>query len=79
MKVYIDTNACIECGICSAERPEIFSVESGPCKVIIDTVPDEFRESILTIADQCPAAAIFIENEPGSPLEPAKKAYRYEL
>lgn len=64
MKVKVDPDLCLGCGICEGDAPEVFSMEDGiPAKVLVDPVPQELEDSARTAAEDCPEGAILIEDE----------------
>lgn len=64
MKVRVDEDLCIGCGICEGTAPEVFSLENGPvAEVIMDPVEVEFQESARQAAEDCPEVAIKVEEE----------------
>lgn len=60
-KVVIDQNTCIGCGSCSATAPKTFVMDdaSGKAKPIGQLGDDE--KTIQEAVDNCPVAAISIE------------------
>lgn len=64
MKVRVNEDLCIGCGICEGTAPEVFSLENGPvAEVIMDPVEAEFQEAARQAAEDCPEAAIEVEEE----------------
>lgn len=64
MKVRVDEDLCIGCGICEGTAPEVFSLENGPvAEVIMDPVEVEFLEAARQAAEDCPEVAIKVEEE----------------
>jgi ferredoxin len=73
MKVTIDREECIDCGVCYAQCPEVFEEDDsdstsrivGAYRVgddpAVGQVPDEMAESVQAAADGCPVEAIRIE------------------
>lgn len=62
MKVTVDKDLCIGCGICEGIVPEVFSLQNEPyAEVILDPVPEEFQEATREAKDECPEGAIAIE------------------
>ncbi|MEM2238727.1 MAG: ferredoxin [Candidatus Bathyarchaeia archaeon] len=60
MKVKVDRDACIGCGLCASLCPEVFELDDeGKSRVVNPNGCDgcDCRE----VANQCPAAAIIIE------------------
>ncbi len=64
MKVRVNEDLCIGCGICEGITPEVFSLENGPiAEVIMDPVEAEFQEAARQAAEDCPEAAIEVEEK----------------
>ncbi|MGI6259428.1 MAG: ferredoxin [Anaerolineaceae bacterium] len=62
MKVTVDADLCIGCGICEGIVPEVFSLMNEPyAEVLLDPVPEEFQEATREAAEDCPEQAIAIE------------------
>ena len=62
MKVRVNEDLCIGCGICEGTAPEVFSLENGPiAEVIMDPVEAEFQEAARQAAEDCPEVAIEVE------------------
>ena len=61
MKVTVDRDACIGCGLCAGICPEVFEMdEENIAKVIAQ--PDASTEaSAKEAADSCPVSAISVE------------------
>ncbi|RLG46040.1 MAG: ferredoxin [Thermoproteota archaeon] len=59
MRVTIDEDACIGCGVCEAMCPEVFKVEGDKAKVID---PEGCNGcNCQEVAESCPTQAIIIE------------------
>jgi ferredoxin len=73
MNVTIDREACIDCGVCYADCPDVFEEDNADStsqivEVYRDSgdpgvgqVPDELAECARSAADGCPVEAIHIE------------------
>ena len=62
MKVTVDKDLCIGCGICEGIIPEVFSLASEPyAEVLLDPVPEEYWDAVREAAEECPETAIIIE------------------
>jgi ferredoxin len=73
MKVTIDREACIDCGVCYADCPDIFEEDNaGSTSQIVEAyrvsgdpaigqVPEALAECTRSAADGCPVEAIHIE------------------
>ncbi|MGV8050014.1 MAG: ferredoxin [Anaerolineaceae bacterium] len=62
MKVIVDKDLCLGCGICEGLVPEVFSLENEPfAEVLLDPIPEEFCESVRQAIKDCPEGAISVE------------------
>jgi len=63
MKVSIDQDLCLGCGVCESIAPEIFSLEEEPYAVVIlDPVPSALLHQVEDAVAECPEEAIsFVE------------------
>ncbi len=81
MKVAIDRDLCIGCGLCAQICRAVFAFEpSEPASYVRsdgDLVRDrrevtfahEYEEKVLRAARECPAEAIFLTDDDGHPIE----------
>lgn len=58
MKFTVDQNACIGCGVCEAECPEVFEMIEDKAQVKVNPVPDSSKSSALGAEESCPVGAI---------------------
>lgn len=64
MKVTIDKDLCIDCGVCEALVPEVFSInDEGFTEVILSPVPEELQDAVREAAEECATEAIIIEED----------------
>jgi ferredoxin len=62
MRVIVDEDLCLGCGICEGLAPDVFSLANEPfAEVLVDPVPEEFEEDVIQSAEECPEEAIIIE------------------
>jgi ferredoxin len=62
MKVRIDEDLCIACGVCVDLVPDVFALEDEPwAEVIVETVPEDLEDDVRDSAEECPTEAIIIE------------------
>jgi ferredoxin len=73
MQVTIDREACIDCGVCHADCPEVFEEDNADStsQIVeayriggdpaIGQVPDALAECVRSAADRCPVEAIHVE------------------
>lgn len=64
MRVRVDEDLCLGCGICEGLAPEVFSLANEPfAEVLLDPVPEEYEEVVRQSAEECPEEAIIIEED----------------
>lgn len=65
MKVKIDPDLCIGCGLCSETCPDVFDMDEdeGVAVVKVDEVPSDAEECTQQAAEDCPADAIEVEED----------------
>lgn len=61
MKVSIDIDACIGCGLCASEQPDIFEMDADKAKVKAETVPAGKEDGCKATAGNCPVSCIKCE------------------
>ncbi|MFH1445809.1 MAG: ferredoxin [Chloroflexota bacterium] len=62
MKVSVDNDLCLGCGICEGIAPEVFSLANEPyAEVLLDPIPEEFQDAVREAAEECPEECITIE------------------
>jgi ferredoxin len=61
MKIKIDADACIGCGLCVSTCPEVYEMKDDKAVVIGSVVAKEVEESAKRGADECPVTAIVVE------------------
>jgi ferredoxin len=62
MRVIVDEDTCIGCGLCAETCPEVFEMNDDKAKVKVDEIPQEVAESCKEAAENCPVEAIQIED-----------------
>ena len=60
MKVVIDQDGCIGCGLCASTCPEVFGMNDDNIAEVIKQ-PTEVTEKVQAAVDGCPVQVISIE------------------
>lgn len=59
MKVTVDPDACMGCGVCETIVPEVFILgDEGFAITQLDPTPEQFRDLVQQAIDECPEEAI---------------------
>lgn len=59
MKVYVDPDLCISCGLCIDTAPEVFDWdENQKAHAIVDEVPSAVEGDAKEAVENCPTEAI---------------------
>jgi len=58
MKVKVDEETCIGCGVCVDTCPEVFELADDKAIAKVNEVPKDLFESCKEAADNCPVEAI---------------------
>ena len=59
MKLVVNKDDCIGCGLCAFTCPEVFSMgEDGKSNVIVTEVPESANKKAAEARDNCPVSAI---------------------
>lgn len=61
LKVSVVAENCAGEGICEADAPDVFEVVDGLAVPKMEDIPEDLQEQVRTACDNCPTAAIIIE------------------
>ena len=62
MKIRVDKDKCIGCGVCVALAPDYFKLgPNGKSEPIKEEVAPEDEEKVRSAANSCPTGAIILE------------------
>ncbi len=60
MKVVVDAEKCIGCGLCAQVAPEVFEMLEDKAVVMMDEIHEDKEETAKDGAEQCPVTAIMV-------------------
>ena len=61
MRVTVNEEECIGCGLCAETCPEVFELKDDKAIVKMEEVPEKLAESCREAAEECPVEAIQVE------------------
>ncbi len=61
MRVTVNEEECIGCGLCVETCPDVFELKDDKAVVKMDEVPEKLAESCGEAAEECPVEAIQVE------------------
>lgn len=61
MKVTVDEETCIGCGLCAETCPEVFEMKDDKACVKGNEVPEGAADTARTAAEECPVEAIQVD------------------
>jgi ferredoxin len=64
MRVFVDPELCMGCGVCESIAPDIFELgDELHAKVILDPIPEKYRYVVEEAIAECPEIAIELTEE----------------
>ncbi len=64
IKVKIDEDTCIGCGVCEQMVPQVFKINLETMKAeVVQQPADDLEEAVRSAAESCPTGSIIIEEE----------------
>ncbi|MDD5476469.1 MAG: ferredoxin [Syntrophales bacterium] len=60
MKIVVDKNTCIGCGLCAQMAPDVYEMQGDVAVVKAGDVPAAQAADAKGAADQCPVSAIAV-------------------
>lgn len=61
MKVRVDADLCVGCGLCISTCPDVFEMKEDKAIVKVKIVPQQAEQSCKQAKEECPVEAIIIE------------------
>ena len=61
MRVSVDQDTCIGCGLCPETCPEVFELRDDKATAKMEEVPEDQVECCKQAAEECPVEAIKVE------------------
>ena len=62
MRVTIDKDTCIGCGLCAETCPEVFEMIDDKARVKVNEVPKDVTATCKEAVENCPVEAIQMED-----------------
>ena len=61
MKVKIERDGCISCGLCAATCPEVFRIAADGLAEVYTSPSEETDDEVREAAENCPVSVIRVE------------------
>ena len=61
MRVTVDEDTCIGCGLCAETCPEVFEMKDEKAVAKMEEVPEDLVDSCKEAAEECPVEAIHVD------------------
>lgn len=61
MRVTVDEETCIGCGLCAETCPDVFELKDDKAIAKMEEVPENLVDSCREAAEECPVEAIQVE------------------
>ena len=61
MKVTIERDGCISCGLCAATCPEVFRMAADGLADVFTSPSEETADKVTEAAENCPVSVIKVE------------------
>jgi ferredoxin len=62
LKVTIDRDGCIGCGLCAATCPEVFRIAGDGLSEVYSSPSEKTADKVNEAAENCPVSVIKVEN-----------------
>ena len=62
MRVWVDEAECIGSGLCEDACPQVFEVEDGVSRVLVEPVPPDLEDDARVAIETCPVSAIHYDD-----------------
>ena len=62
MRVWVDEGECIGSGLCEDACPQVFELEDGVSRVLVEPVPPDLEDDARVAIETCPVSAIHYDD-----------------
>ena len=63
IKVNINEELCVGCGMCASLCPEVFEIENGKSKIKEEVILEKHQNCLKKAAENCPVEAIEVSEK----------------